>query len=368
MRREFDRNGWRVGVFGATGLVGRELIAILRERGFPLVSLRVFASSRSAGTGLDEQGGKALRLEDPDQADLASIDLAFLACGADASRRLVPMLLEAGATVIDCSSAFRHEPDVPLVVPEINGHLLERDPSPRLIACPNCSTAIALMAVEPIRRAAGIARMTLCTYQAVSGAGAAALRELESQIGSHAAGRAPEPRHFKSPCLFNVFSHESPVDLDGENQEELKIRGESRRIWDAPALAVSATCVRVPTRRAHAEAINLTLERSLSAEEARALLANSPGVVLFDRRPGSRAPEPRDAEGRDEVLVGRIRIDPSQPPGRGLWLFAVADQLRKGAALNAVQIAERMTLRSGRPQHHGPANLVTDLPTTAHHS
>lgn len=342
MRRSQDDRGVRVGVFGATGLVGRELLTLLDERRFPIDSLRVFASSRRAGSPLDRLESRGLRLEDPEHSDLASMEVAFLACGADASRRLAPRLLEAGVTVIDCSSAFRHEPDVPLVIPEINGRLLEGDPAPRLIACPNCSTAIALMAVEPLRRAAGIARMTICTYQAVSGAGAAALAELESQVGDHAAGRRAEPRHFRSPCLFNVFSHESPTDLHGENQEEAKIRSESRRIWDDPALAVSATCVRVPTRRAHAEAINLTLERSLSPEEARSLLAAAPGVVLFDRSPGSRAPEPRDAEGRDEVLVGRVRADPSQAPGRGLWLFAVADQLRKGAALNAVQIAEAL--------------------------
>lgn len=341
MQRVREHRGVRVGVFGATGLVGRELIALLEHRRFPIGSLRAFASSRSAGASVgDSSGSFRLRVEDPEQSDLGTIDLAFLATGAEASRRLAPSLLEAGATVIDCSSAFRHEPDVPLVVPEINGHRLEQDPPPRLVACPNCSTAIALMAVEPIRRAAGILRMTLCTYQAVSGAGAAALEELESQVASHAAGGRIAPRHFGSPCLFNVFSHESPLDVHGENQEEAKIRSESRRIWDDPSLAVAATCVRVPTRRAHAEAINLTLERSLSVEDARALLAQAPGVELFDRTPGSRAPEPRDAEGRDEVLVGRIRADLSQPPGRGLWLFAVADQLRKGAALNAVQIAE----------------------------
>lgn len=341
MQRDREQRGFRVGVFGATGLVGRELIALLESRRFPIDSLRIFASSRSVGTPLEHgDTSRRLRLEDSERADLGSIDLAFLATGAEASRRLAPILLEAGATVIDCSSAFRHEPDVPLVVPEINGQLLEREPAPRLIACPNCSTAIALMAVEPIRRAAGIVRMTLCTYQAVSGAGAAALAELESQVASHAVGAPITPRHFASPCLFNVFSHESPVDLHGENQEEAKIRSESRRIWDDPDLAVAATCVRVPTLRAHAEAINLTLERSLSVEEARALLAETPGVELFDRVPGTRAPEPCDAEGRDEVLVGRVRADLSQPPGRGLWLFAVADQLRKGAALNAVQIAE----------------------------
>ena len=357
MQRVRDHRGVRVGVFGATGLVGRELIALLESRRFPIDSLRLFASSRSAGGSIGEAARPhRRRLEDPEQADLRSIELAFLATGAEASRRLAPLLLEAGATVVDCSSAFRHEPDVPLVVPEINGHLLEQIPPPRLVACPNCSTAIALMAVEPIRRAAGILRMTLCTYQAVSGAGAAALRELEAQVASHAAGSPLEPDHFSSPCLFNVFSHESPVDLHGENQEEAKIRSESRRIWNDPDLAVAATCVRVPTRRAHAEAINLTLDRSLSVEEARSLLAEAPGVNLFDRVSGSRAPEPRDAEGRDEVLVGRIRADLSQPPGRGLWLFAVADQLRKGAALNAVQIAEILGRSLASAIHADAAN------------
>ena len=340
----------RIAVFGATGLEGREILEILESRRFPLAGLRVLASSRSQGTSL-EFSGRSLPVEDVASADLRGIDLAFLATSSSMSLDLAPRLLEAGATVIDSSSAFRHEPDVPLVIPEINGELL--DESPRLVSSPNCSTSIALMAVDPIRRAAGIRRMTVCTYQAVSGAGAAAVAELEQQARDFSAGRAIEPRHFPSPCLFNLFPHESPVDPDGENQEEAKIRAESRKIWSDPMLAVAATCVRVPTRRAHAEAINLTLERSLSVAEARSLVATAPGVRLFDLEPASRAPEPRDAEGRDEVLVGRIRADLSQAPGRGLWLFVVADQIRKGAALNAVQVAERLAARSARMDLRG---------------
>ncbi len=339
-RRTPANSNPRIGVFGATGLVGRELLSILIERSLEAVMIRAFASERSAGTSV-AAGGAHWPVERFVASEADSIDLAFLATGSELSLELAPCLLAAGATVIDCSSAFRGDPEVPLVIPEINGHLLASDPAPRLVASPNCSTTIALMAVEPIRRAAGIRRMTVCTYQAVSGAGAAALEGLDRELRDHADGELPKPAHFSSPCLFNVFSHESAVDEGGENQEELKIRAESRRIWNDADVAIAATCVRVPTRRAHAEAINLTLERPLSAAEAREILASVDGLVLFDREPGTRAPEPRDAEGRDEVLVGRVRADCSQPEGLGLWLFAVGDQLRKGAALNAIQIAER---------------------------
>ena len=338
----------RVAIVGATGLVGREILAILEQRRFPLGSLRLFASPRSVGQRVPVGGG-FIEVERCEALRGDQVDLALLATPAAASRALAGDLCSGGAVVVDCSSAFRAELDVPLVVPEVNGALLDRSPAPRLVASPNCSTTIAVLAVDPIRRLGGLRRMAVCTYQAASGAGAAAVAELARQAQEWSAGRGIVPGHFKSPYLFNLFSHDSPVGPDGFNEEERKLLWESRRLWGDEHLLVSATCVRVPTMRAHAEAINLTLERPQSIEALRAAISAAPGLALVDDAAAGRFPEPALAEGRDEVLVGRLRADPSQPPGLGWWLFVVGDQLRKGAALNAVQIAERL-VRQGRPR------------------
>jgi aspartate-semialdehyde dehydrogenase len=230
--------------------------------------------------------------------------------------------------------------DVPLIVPEINGDVLETFRGPGVIANPNCTTIVVLMAVTPIHRAVGIQRMVVSTYQAVSGAGAAWMAELARQARDYAAGRPLTMTATGRQLLFNVFSHDSAVGADGRNEEEMKLVRETHKIWDDHSVRITATCVRVPVLRAHSAAINLTLEKPMSEDDARRVLSKAPGVRIVDDRAASQFPEPVDASGGDEVLVGRIRGDASQAPGMGLDLFISGDQLRKGAALNAIQIAE----------------------------
>ena len=273
------------------------------------------------------------------------VDLAFFCAGGDVSRELADAAVAAGAVVIDNTSAFRMQPDVPLIVPEVNGDVLDGFESPgagRIIANPNCSTIIALMAVTPLHRAVGVKRMVISTYQAASGAGNAFVRELEQQAADHVAGRPYTQETIGRQYLFNLFSHDSPIGPDGYNEEERKLVRETHKIWRDTTPAITATCVRVPVLRTHSEAINLTFNEPLSEADARELLAKAPGVRVVDDRKANRFPEPAEATGLDEVLVGRIRADISQAPGMGLDLFVCGDQLRKGAALNAVQIAERI--------------------------
>jgi len=333
-----------VAVVGATGLVGRELLEILPASPLGLGTLRLFASARSAGSTLPWRGAPTpVELAGPDV--FGGVDVAFLCAGGEVSRQLAPAAVEAGAVVIDNTSAFRMDPAVPLIVPEINGGVLDKSTLPEIpgiIANPNCSTIIALMAVTPLHRVAGIKRMVVATYQAASGAGAAFSRELEQQAEDHVAGRPYTQETIGRRYLFNLFSHDSPIGPDGYNEEERKLVRETHKIWDDTQPAITATCVRVPVLRAHSEAINLTFNKPLTEDEARKLLAAAPGVRIIDDRDANRFPEPADATGLDEVLVGRIRADRSQPPGMGLDLFVCGDQLRKGAALNAVQIAERV--------------------------
>ncbi len=330
-----------VAIVGATGAVGREMIAILEQRRFPLGSLRLFASPRSRGTRI------AFRANDIVLEDLAhgavpeGIDLALFSAGKGISTEWCPKFRDAGALVIDNSSAFRADPACPLVVPEVNSHALEALGGPAIIANPNCSTIIALVAVTPLHRAIGIERMVVATYQAASGAGAAAMEELESQAHAFAGATAMNTTIFGRQYLFNVFSHNSPIGLDGANDEERKLLTETRRLWESDAVRVGATCVRVPTLRAHAEAIHLEFARATSEDEIRALLARAPGVEIVDDRTANRFPEPLGAAGGDAVQVGRIRMDHSVAGNRGVALFVCGDQIRKGAALNAIQIAER---------------------------
>jgi aspartate-semialdehyde dehydrogenase len=330
-----------VAVIGATGAVGREMIAILESRGFPARTLRLFASPRSRGTRVPFRGS-TIEIESLDHGAMAEgVDLALFSAGKGVSKEWAPKFRDAGALVVDNSSAFRTDPACPLVVPEVNGHVLDAVDGPAIIANPNCSTIIALVAVTPLHRALGVERMVVATYQAASGAGAAAMQELESQAHAFAAGTPMDKAIFGRQYLFNVFSHNSAVGPDGSNEEERKLLTESRRIWERDAVRVSATCVRVPTLRAHAEAIHLEFARSTSEAEVRALLSRAPGVTIVDDRAANRFPEPLAAAGLDDVLVGRIRMDQSVPDGRGAALFVCGDQIRKGAALNAVQIAER---------------------------
>jgi aspartate-semialdehyde dehydrogenase len=340
-----------VAVIGATGAVGREFLSILEQRRFPHGPIRVLASARSAGSTLPYRGG-TLTVEELGERSFAGVDLALFSAGSGPSKKFAPIAVREGAVVVDNSSAYRMDPAVPLVVPEVNPEALApMRGKAGIVANPNCSTIIMLVAVTPLRRAFGVDRVVVSTYQAVSGAGAAAMEELRDQTRDVLEGRPATPRLFPEPCAFNVFSHNSAMDpATGRNLEEEKMVAETRKMWCDPSARVTATCVRVPTMRAHAESINLTLSRPATEAQVREALAAAPGLKMVDDRARSSFPTPLKASGGDETLVGRVRPDDSQDaegdgPGRryrGFSLFVVGDQLRKGAALNAVQIAEML--------------------------
>jgi aspartate-semialdehyde dehydrogenase len=341
----------RVGLFGATGQVGGVMLRILEERAFPLEELRLFASARSAGRTITWKGTE-VEVEDAEVASFDGLDLALFSAGATASRALAPRVAAAGATVIDNSSAWRMDPEVPLVVPEVNAHALRSIPK-GIVANPNCTTMVAMPVLKPLDRAAGLEAIVVSTYQAVSGNGLAGTAELDEQVrkvADQAAalahdGRAvdfPEATAFPKTIAFNVIPQAGTFVDDGslETNEEQKLRGESRKILERPELQVSVTCVRVPVFAGHSMAVNARFERPLSPTEAREVLATADGVELSD------VPTPLDVTGGDVTHVGRFRVDPTVPDGRGLALFLSGDNLRKGAALNAIQIAE--TLVSGQ--------------------
>jgi aspartate-semialdehyde dehydrogenase len=330
----------RIGVAGATGAVGTELLRLLSERELPIEELRLLASPRSAGTTLPFDGGDVPVQELCDDT-LSGLDLVFFSCGGDRSRRFAPVARDAGAVVIDNSSAFRLEPDVPLIVPEVNGPAV--DGHRGIVAVPNCTTIVFLMAAAPLHRAAGIERAVVSSYQAASGAGAAALREYEEQTRAVAAGESPVAEVLPRVLHGNVIPHVDAFRPDGWTKEEMKLLDESRKILDAPELGVACTCVRVPVARAHSVSAALELRQPLSPERAREILAESPGVVVVDGGDPPDYPTPLDVSGRHEVAVGRIREDVSRQGGILFW--AVGDQLLKGAAWNAVQIAELLIRR-----------------------
>jgi len=330
-----------VAVVGATGAVGEELLALLAERRFPVRSLRLFASARSAGRTLHALG-RDVTVEPLVPGCFAGTDIAFFSASGGVSKEWAPQAVAAGAWAIDKSSAFRMDRRYPLAIPEVNGEVLDALQAPTIVAVPNCTTIIALMAVTPLHREVGVARMVVSTYQSASGAGAAAMAELERQAHDWSAGRPLDTSIFGRQYLFNLFSHNSAIGEDGQNEEERKLVDETRKIWGDPDVLVSATCVRVPVLRAHSESINLTFRTPISEARAREVLAAAPGIRIVDDRAANRFPEPLAATGRDEVLVGRIRADHSQPNGFGLNLFISGDQVRKGAALNGIQIAERL--------------------------
>ncbi|MBW7905721.1 MAG: aspartate-semialdehyde dehydrogenase [Phycisphaerae bacterium] len=326
-----------IAIVGATGAVGREFAVVLGQRGWRPRRWRLLASPRSAGQTIrwidGEQCVEALTPE-----ALRGVDLALFSAGGSISREYAPAAAAGGTLVIDNSSAFRMDAGVPLVVPEINPEAARRHRG--IIANPNCSTIILALVLWPLHRACPVQRVIVSTYQAVSGAGARALAELESQTRDVLAGREPRPQVFPAPCAFNVFSHNSPLDDDGYNLEETKMLHETRKIFGDDSLRISATCMRVPVRRAHTETVAVEFARPISPDAARDILSSAPGVRVVDDRRSQRFPTPLEASGIDEVLVGRIRQDLSLPDGRGLKLVCAGDQLRKGAALNAVQIAE----------------------------
>lgn len=330
----------RVAIVGATGAVGQEFLALFAERNFPLTELTLFASARSAGKTLPYRGRTHTLRALPEDGNLEA-DIVFSSAGGSISKAHAWRWAEHGAVVIDNTSAWRMDPRAPLVIPEVNGEAALQHQG--VIANPNCSTIIAMMALAPLHRVFGLTRATVATYQAVSGAGAAGIDELRTQTQAVLAGEAPQPQKFAHPVAFNLFSHDSEVGDDGYNVEERKLTVESRKILAAPELSISATCVRVPVFRAHSEAIHAEFGRPVTADEARRVLAGAPGVRIVDDRAGNHFPMPVEASGRDEVLVGRLREDASRPGA--LALFVAGDQIRKGAALNAVQIAEYLIAR-----------------------
>ena len=326
-----------VAIVGATGAVGREFGRVLAERRFPAESYRLLASARSAGRKL-EWAGAAATVEELKPDSFSGVDLAFFSAGAATSRQFAPLARQSGAVVIDNSSAFRMDPDVPLVIPEVNPDAARQHDG--LIANPNCSTIVMVVVLWPLHRVNPIRRVVVATYQAVSGAGARALAELETQTQAALAGQPLKPEVFHEPCAFNVFSHDSPLGTDGYNLEETKLIAETRKIFGDDSIQIAPTCLRVPVMRAHTEALSIEFSDPIDESAARELLAAATGLHSIDDRVHNRCPTPLEATGRDEVLVGRIRPDPSIPNRRGLQLLCSGDQLRKGAALNAVQIAE----------------------------
>lgn len=348
-----------VAVVGATGAVGRETLRVLEERRFPVGELRLFASPRSAGTTLRFAGRDVpVRALECVPEEFAGIDIVFVSAGGAVSKRVCPVAAEAGATVIDKSSAFRMEPDVPLVVPEVNSHAIRFRPR-RIIANPNCATIQLVVAVAPIHRSAGVRRMVVSTYQSASGAGEKGRAELEADARAFLEGRPPVHSTFARPLGFNCVPLIDRLLDDGFTFEERKTVEETRKILEAPAMRIAATTVRVPVFVGHCAVVFLELERPLAPEKTRAILAQAPGIVVMDEPGVGKVPTPRDAAGTDAVYVGRIRQDPSVEHGLALWV--VADNLRKGAATNGVQIAELLLQQESEgesrqlPFHRGSA-------------
>jgi aspartate-semialdehyde dehydrogenase len=345
-----EQQSFNVAVVGATGQVGAVMRRLLDERDFPIKSLRLFSSARSAGSVLEFRG-ESITVEDVDTADKSGIDIALFSAGGTASRKYAPAFAEAGAIVIDNSSAWRLDPDVPLVVSEVNPHAIDDivAAGKGIIANPNCTTMAAMPVMKALDGEAGLERLIVTTFQAVSGSGLAGARELAGQavaaveaggierlVHDGSAVAFPDPEVYVKPIAFDVLPLAGSIveDGEGETDEEKKLRNESRKILELPELRVAGTCVRVPVFTGHSLSINAEFARPISAERAREVLAEAPGVELND------VPTPLEAAGQDPSFVGRIREDQSAPEGRGLALFISNDNLRKGAALNAVQIAE----------------------------
>jgi aspartate-semialdehyde dehydrogenase len=329
-----------VAIVGATGAVGIELLHCLARRGFPLAALRLYASARSVGKTLPFKGAE-LAVQELNDDSFAGVEIAPFSAGSAAAKRFAPAAVRAGAVVVDNSSAFRMARDVPLVVPEINAGEIARHRG--IIANPNCLAITVAMPLWPIHRRNRITRIILASYQAASGAGAAAMAELQEATRAYLEGREFQHRVLRHPSAFNLFSHDTPVDpRTGDNGEETKVMAETRKIFGDPELRIGATCIRVPVLRAHSAALAVKCTEPIAPEEGRRILAEAPGIRLVDDVEHNYFPMSKDASGQDEILVGRIRRDASDPGGHSIAMFVAGDQLLKGAALNAVQIAEHL--------------------------
>lgn len=334
---------YRLAIAGATGAVGVEFMRLLEDRKFPVAELRLLASARSAGKTL-KYAGQDIKIEELTANSFQDIDIAFFSAGGSISREFGPIAAKAGAVVVDNSSAYRMDPNVPLVIPEINPEACEAHKG--IIANPNCSTIIAITPLWPIHKVNRIHRLIAATYQAASGAGAAAMEELEESTRAYLEGRPFEQKILPHPYAFNLFSHNAKVDpVTGYNEEETKMTKETKKIFADPDIRVSATCVRVPVLRAHSEALNFECERPITPAEVTELLSKAPGVKIVDDPEKNYFPMPKDASGADDILVGRIRQDMSDPSGKSIAMFVAGDQLLKGAALNGIQIAEVLIQR-----------------------
>jgi len=329
-----------VAIAGATGAVGIELLGCLERRNFPLSELRLFASARSAGKTLPFRG-QSVPVQELTEKGLEGVNIGLFSAGGSTSRKFAPVAVSKGAVVVDNSSAFRMNADVPLVVPEINPGAIREHRG--IIANPNCAAIISITPLWPIHRANRIRRLIISTYQAASGAGAAAMAELSESTRAYLEGREYRNTVLPHPYAFNLFSHNTKVDpATGYNEEETKVIQETRKIFGDSEMRVSATCVRVPVLRAHCVSLTFECERPINPAFVRETLASAPGVKIVDDVENNYFPMPKDASGQDPILVGRIRQDVSDPSGHSIAMFVAGDQLLKGAALNAVQIAEQL--------------------------
>ncbi|KZL51296.1 MULTISPECIES: aspartate-semialdehyde dehydrogenase [Cyanophyceae] len=326
---------YRVAILGATGAVGTELLELLASRNFPVAELKLLASERSVGRSLQFKG-EDIPVELVSDRTLENVDLVLASAGGSTSKTWAAVAVEKGAVVIDNSSAFRMNPEVPLVVPEVNP--LAAANHQGIIANPNCTTILMSVAIWPLHQISPIKRIVVSTYQSASGAGAKAMTEVQTQASAILQGQQPVAEVLPYPLAFNLFPHNSPLNDLGYCEEEMKMVNETRKIFDDQQIRITATCIRVPVLRAHSEAINLEFANPFSADAAREILSHSPGVKLIEDWEKNYFPMPMEATGQDDVLLGRIRQDISHPCGLELWLSG--DQIRKGAALNAVQIAE----------------------------
>ena len=326
---------YHIAVVGATGAVGAELLRVLERRNFPVSNLRALASGRSAGKSVHFRN-QQIPVEELGEKSFAKIDIAFFSAGGEISRKFVPIARKAGAVVIDNSSVFRMDPDVPLVIPEINGQDVKQHRG--LIANPNCTTAVALLAIYPLHRAFGVRRVFAASYQAVSGSGARAIDELKKQIEAATQDQQSAAQVYPHPIAFNVLPHVDIFLESGYTKEEMKMQNEGRKIMHLPEFKASVTCVRVPVYRAHSVAVSAEFKKKVSVEQAREVLAKAPGLELVDEPQKNRYPMPLNVAGKDNCEVGRVRLDCALENGLAFWVSG--DQLLKGAALNAVQIAE----------------------------